>query len=57
MRIPSLIRYLSTNILAASNLSLSVFFFKQLVQELLIAGAKVDIKDEDERIPLHYAAE
>ncbi|KAJ7386254.1 hypothetical protein OS493_010658 [Desmophyllum pertusum] len=29
----------------------------QIVQELLIAGATLDIKDEDERIPLHCAVE
>ena len=33
------------------------FMSKQIIEELLIAGATLDIKDEDERIPLHYAVE
>lgn len=37
--------------------NVDVFYPKQIIQELVIAGATLDIKDEDERIPLHYAAE
>ena len=31
--------------------------FSQILQKLLSAGAKIDIKDDEEKIPLHMATE
>ena len=37
-------------------ISVYITFF-QIIQLLLVAGASVNAKDEEERLPLHFAAE